>query len=941
MAEANNNQDWLSKYERVNPDAPPKNEDWLSKYEKVSSPSEMQALRQGVIGGAAEFAPAVPVTMATTKAGAALGSPLGPPGVAVGGTLGFVTGLFLSSEMGEAARNYLASFEDPFSETGTLTTRTLEEIPKDVRSYGAFGETFGSAVTGGLTFAGVAKTGIKTSGTTKVGKLFNELLSTAKNKTKKFLAAETSAAFGSAMLGGFSEEIYPGDPIARFVAESVGGFVNVPRIVMGSWDVGSGVINKALQATTESGRQSAASKFLAETLEEFGEDPVVLAQLLREDPSVKGLLGTQSSAQKTGSEALAAIQSALARRNPAFNKEVIENANAVNEVLNNAIVILRNEGDPESLRAAAALTAHSMNSAMQLQVKSAMAQAQQAVSDMVGAGIRNRSEISKAAQKVLKNSLDDIKVEEDKLWSLVPKDTPVSGNSIAAEISNIVDNLLIPGDKLPPQVTAFAENHQKLVKTMFKGEPISEELANQFTSQKIQAFRSRMLELARDTAKGANPNSLNVKIFNRLANAALEDMDQALPSNEAYALARGFTKAKAEAFNKTFAAEALRKEGSGADSIDPEVLLAQTFAGGVEATALKSSELVEASGFLARQELVDLDNVEDYSSQMMDLQEEYLRTFTLEAKSDDGFINRNSLKQVLKNNSEFLQRFPDVSTAIRNALKSDKALTELTERIAGKTKIIENKTAFANLLTEGIAGARLAGGSAIGVIENPAKAVERVVKSPEPKREIARLIGLAKRSKQTMQGLQASVIDYAMQESGGDLEKIRSALFDPVDSQTPSLIKMMQQYNVVDADYVGRLNKIFNEASKASRAEIGPDVIGEIGGATSAIADLVTRGVGSIGATTGSKALGAPESSLIIAGAGSRASQKMFDKIPGQKIAEIIQDAAQNPELMALLLEKAPDPKRQLEKTRQLHAYLLQAGYFELTDALTDDEQNQ
>jgi len=83
--------------------------------------------------------------------------------------------------------------------------------------------------------------------------------------------------------------------------------------------------------------------------------------------------------------------------------------------------------------------------------------------------------------------------------------------------------------------------------------------------------------------------------------------------------------------------------------------------------------------------------------------------------------------------------------------------------------------------------------------------------------------------------------------------------------------------------------------------------------------------------------MGSSANSIIVAGAGSRAAQNIMNKIPNNKLTEVIQDAAQNPEFMALLLEKAPDPKLQLEKMGQLHAYLLQAGYF----ALTDDEQNE
>jgi len=751
--------------------------------------------------------------------------------------------------VGEYARDYLSDIEDPFDEEGMLTTRTLEEIPAEVRSYGVAGETLGSAMTGGLSFAGAAKTGVKAGETIMTGKWLNPVFNAAKNRTKTFLAAEAGTAVGAATFGGLAEEVYPGDPIARFVAETAGGFIHPSRLIAGSWDMGVGVINKALQSTTQSGQESAAAKVLSEILQEYGEDPVVVAQLLRSDPEFQALRNRQTAAQKSGSEALIALQSSLAKRNAKFGKEATENAKASIFVLNEAIASLRDQGDPESLRAAAALTAHVISSSMQQQVASATSQAKEAISTMVGEGITSRSEISQKAQSFLKQALADVKVEEQKLWANVPKDVPVMGNSIAGEILNIRDNILIAGDKLPPQVEEFAKNYTNLQELTANNQVIPDDLARQFTSGKIQAFRSRMLDLARDNASGTTPNSLNAMVYNRLANAALSDMDEALSADEAYTLARTFTKAKAETFNKTFAGEALLKKGTGAESVDPEVLLAKTFAGGREAVALKSSELVEASGFLSRQNLVNVENVNDYTSDMMDLQEQYLRTFTLDAVQDNG-INRSVLRNIQKKNSELLERFPNLSKDISNALKSDKALADLNARIKGKTKVIEDKTALAKLLTRGIAGARVVSGKSTGVVENPAKAISAIIGgSKEPKRDLAKLIGLAKRSEETMRGLQASVLDYAVENAGGDLEKMRSALFDPIDSQTPSIIKIMQQYNAVDSDYIGRLNQIFNEAGKISRAQVGIDTVGEIGEAAGAISDLGARIVGSAAST--------------------------------------------------------------------------------------------
>jgi hypothetical protein len=101
--------------------------------------------------------------------------------------------------------------------------------------------------------------------------------------------------------------------------------------------------------------------------------------------------------------------------------------------------------------------------------------------------------------------------------------------------------------------------------------------------------------------------------------------------------------------------------------------------------------------------------------------------------------------------------------------------------------------------------------------------------------------------------------------------------------------------------------------------------IDEIIGVTSPLTDIALRVIGSAGA--GKIAPGGP-GSLIAASAGSRFMRSIFDKMPRLSMTRMIEDATQDPKLMAMLLEKAPPvASRQRGLARQLGGYLFASGY--------------
>ena len=89
------------------------------------------------------------------------------------------------------------------------------------------------------------------------------------------------------------------------------------------------------------------------------------------------------------------------------------------------------------------------------------------------------------------------------------------------------------------------------------------------------------------------------------------------------------------------------------------------------------------------------------------------------------------------------------------------------------------------------------------------------------------------------------------------------------------------------------------------------------------LSNFLQRVVGAnIGGALG-QGSGAP---LVAAGAGSKLVRNFFDKLPAAKVTEILKEAANNPALMANLLEKPTSIQKQRELLRQLNGFLVNAG---------------
>ncbi|GFP28839.1 hypothetical protein HKBW3S33_02255 [Candidatus Hakubella thermalkaliphila] len=180
-------------------------------------------------------------------------------------------------------------------------------------------------------------------------------------------------------------------------------------------------------------------------------------------------------------------------------------------------------------------------------------------------------------------------------------------------------------------------------------------------------------------------------------------------------------------------------------------------------------------------------------------------------------------------------------------------------------------------------------------------------------------------------GLKAATLDHAKRASTGNtgvfsFENYRHLLNRPTAGKGPSILQTMKASGVMSSGEVARMDTILRHAEVIQRTITLRINAGTLVDAPDMLSNLVARLIGAnIGGATGA-AQGAP---LVMAGAVSRAAQKIADKIPTTKIMDVFIEASNDPKFMANLLEKPQTVKRKRELHRQINAFLLQAGLVE------------
>jgi hypothetical protein len=123
---------------------------------------------------------------------------------------------------------------------------------------------------------------------------------------------------------------------------------------------------------------------------------------------------------------------------------------------------------------------------------------------------------------------------------------------------------------------------------------------------------------------------------------------------------------------------------------------------------------------------------------------------------------------------------------------------------------------------------------------------------------------------------------------------------------------MMRASGAMTAQDVQRLKQLIDPMMKVETAIKNGIPIDNLIEGADAVTDLGLKLAGSaIGTRVASGATPGGGNSLIAAAAGSKAIRQIFDALPNATVRQVMENAAKDPELMALLLEKGKTAKQQ------------------------------
>jgi DNA-binding phage protein len=470
-------------------------------------------------------------------------------------------------------------------------------------------------------------------------------------------------------------------------------------------------------------------------------------------------------------------------------------------------------------------------------------------------------------------------------------------------------------------------------------------------------MRSNMLRIAREYGGKGEVN--NARIYGELAESLLDDIAGAgqkaanPEAVEAFNAARQFSRSLNDVFTRTFAAQATKTAPgavtkTGAEKLPPELLVTRAFGSNADVTALRMEELMDASKLIKTTYDDVVNRFGRDSPQAQQLKPFYeqnkgrpggitdalTRVMRLAAADSidqtTGRLNVEKLNKFVSSNKPILDKL-GITADLTNAITAENALRAVTNQNSKLMQEAASQAAWAQVLKyEG----------------NPVRALSDVIASKTPIKGVQNMAKLAMQGgPEAVKGLKSTLYDYAFEKAGGldnfSPTKFYSIMFDEITPNGPSLVNIMRTQGLMTAQEGNNFKRLIYPMQRIEKSMMSKQMLSDDAENLQDMA--VTLGLRIMGSGIGRGIQqmtpgGGGGASMVAASAGSKYLRDMVQKMPKVFIKQIIQEASQDPELMARLLTQ---PKTQVERfrmARSLHSYLAAAG---LNFATFDEKEPQ
>ena len=446
-------------------------------------------------------------------------------------------------------------------------------------------------------------------------------------------------------------------------------------------------------------------------------------------------------------------------------------------------------------------------------------------------------------------------------------------------------------------------------------------------------YRSELLKYAREAASNGEAN--NADFYGSLAEGMLSDLNTL--KNPLFDQARQYSKSLNDVFTRTFAKTAsitADTTRAGAERLAPELLVTRAFGTNADVTAQRMEQIEEAVKFGRTQydqavaqfgknsqqaknlkpmaELADTGvvSIQDAQNRVLRLlANEAVTTVYDQAKGTYvQKLNTAKLTKFAQQNAPMLEKL-GIMDDLRDAAHASNLLTQVANQNSALNKAVKNQSAFAQVLS----------------VENPSRAINDALASKFPVKNISNIAKLAKAGgADSVDGMKSALYDYAYTKAGGNsgkfnIQAYEDALFKPIAQNQPSMVNIMRSSGLMTLTEVKDLRRLINPMVKIETAVKNNIPLDDVIQGADAVTDLALR---IAGARIGTAASPGGPGSLIAASAGSKAVRQIFDQLPSATVRNILENAAKDPQAMALLLEKGRTEKQQISIANRLIDYL-------------------
>lgn len=742
----------------------------------------------------------------------------------------------------------------------------------------------------------------------------------------------------------------------------------------------------ANQAAILNAKELKASNKLREIIEANGEDVNQLIKAL-EAQLPNGV--TPTAAQKTGSASLMMFENTLARGNPILASAIRAKGNDTLRAYALLVENLRQIGSRDALKKAAELETSVFTDLLNERIMAAELVAADRINKIKVDRPDTRKMAGGIVKEEVVRAMDNGREFEQLLWREAYKDAvkirKVKGETVvtprAAPVTNLGEAFLEVATsmtperfnaKMPAEIRGIMGRlgiDQNVIANYAKGKLTPQYLetgrvppeyltkpAGPRTDRRVSIFdgtnvqdliniRGDLLSYARDAAV-SNPSFSN--FYGRMSEAALKDLE-ALPGT-AYDRARSFSRAFNDVFTRTLAfdvAQGTAVVGGKVvkttvdEKLPPEILVQRAYGSANDLTSLRMEQIENSVGFLkkqyddavrdfgpksaqARSLQVYADVSEKAAASVRDAHGKVLlaaanKTIKPVLDPTTGImrdrVDPRALQQFVTENKPMLDRM-GLTKDLSNAVTAENALRLVLDKNSAFNKSIQSQKAFAEAVATGV--------------ESPTRLITQVLNGDKPIEGFSKLVNIAAKSKSldAMEGLKASVIDYAFTKAGGvdafSPQAFQRALFEPVGGikGQPSLYGLMRNKNIITLTEGKQLKQVLDRMSSVEEAIGNGRLLEELVTGGGPIEELALRVMGS--------RLGKlfDENSLIAASAGSKYLRDMFDKTPMMAVKNMLERAALDPDFAAQLLRRTGTlpSERSYLLARMFNSSMINAG---------------